>query len=85
MQVYDKGYGNPRLGMGRVRGALLDNSMSWHCSNERRAIPQRTKMTCGHRAHSGVCAMEKEGQGRRKHLYVRTSAPNSSRESDMGT
>jgi hypothetical protein len=50
-----------------------------------KGIPQRTKMTCGHRAHSGVCAMAKEGQGRRKDLYVRTSAPNSSREVDMGT
>ena len=49
-----------------------------------KGIPQRTKMMYGHRAHSGVCAMAKEGQGRRKHLYVRTSAPNSSREVDIG-
>ena len=40
-----------------------------------KGIPQRTKMICGHCAHSGVCAMPKEGQGRRNHLYVRMSAP----------
>ena len=49
-----------------------------------KGIPQRTEMTCGHCAHSGVCAMAKEGQGRRKYLYVRTSAPNSGGEVDMG-
>jgi hypothetical protein len=29
-----------------------------------KGIPQRTKMTCGHCANSGVCAMAKEGKGR---------------------
>src|SRR5882672_12057809 len=48
-----------------------------------KGIPQRTKMTCGHWTHSSVCTMAKEGQDRRGHLYVRTSAPNSSREVDM--
>ena len=47
-------------------------------------ILKRTEMTRGDRAQSGVRAMPKEGQGSRKCPYVRTSAPNSSREVDSG-
>ena len=67
MQVYDKGFGNSRLGIGRVRGVFSGQFFIVALFQRTKGIPQRTKMTCSHRTHSGVCDA-KRGEGESKAL-----------------